>query len=137
MADVDFYRGVLFAELGEHCRDVDRAHALGLHHPEREGAADAAADGVDGVACRGCRREGRACFRKEGVARVGQLDLVGRAVEQARAELAFEVADIGRDGGLHDVETIGRAREAALLGHRDEHCELPELHVGGGYRQLR
>jgi hypothetical protein len=26
------------------------------------------------------------------------------------------------------VQTISRARETALLGHRDEHCELPELH---------
>jgi len=53
---------------------------------------------------------------------------MGGTVEQGGAQLSFEVAHAGRDGGLHDVQPVGGAGEAALLGDGDEGGQLPQLH---------
>ncbi len=120
---------MLGAKLGKHAGNLDGAHPLCLQVAEHDGAAHRAPDCVDGVAGCGSRRERRACLGEQRAAGVAERDLVGRAIEQARVELALEVAHSGRDRGLDDVETIGRTREAALLRHCDKHRELPEFHA--------
>ena len=43
------------------------------------------------------------------------------AVEEARAELLFEVAHVRRDVRLHRIQSLRRPREVQLLGKRNEH----------------
>jgi hypothetical protein len=50
LAGAELDVGVVRAEGGKQRRDVDRPGCSGLHDPERHGAAQAAADGVDGFA---------------------------------------------------------------------------------------
>ena len=119
---------VLGVKLGQRLGNIDEAHPLCLQRPEHDGPAHRALDRIDGVARRARRLERRARLREQRAAGIAQRDFVSRAVEQARPELALEVANPCRDGGLHDVEPIRSAREAALLGHRYEHRQLPELH---------
>jgi hypothetical protein len=85
----------------------------------------AAAGLVDGVFCRLRSGQRRARFGQQRATGVSQLDPVRGAVEQHHPELLLEVAHAGRNRGLHDVQPIGRASEAALLGNRDEGSELP------------
>ena len=124
MADLDLDAGVLGAERGQHPGEVDRAHPLGLHRAEHDRSAQAAAGLVDGVAGRLRGGQRRARFGQQRAPGVGQLDVVSGAVEQHHAELLLEVAHAGRDGRLDDVQAVGRASEAALLGDRDEGGEL-------------
>ena len=104
--DVHLDERVVFAELGEQARDVDRPHALGLHRAEQDRPADPDSNGVHGIAGRGRCGERRPRFRKQGTAGVGQLNLVGRAVKEAGSKFSFEVAHPSRDRGLHDVQPI-------------------------------
>jgi hypothetical protein len=43
--------------------------------------------------------------------------------EQLDAEFGFEPPYLGRQAGLGDPQSLGRARDAALLGDRDEVAE--------------
>jgi hypothetical protein len=52
-----------------------------------------------------------------------------RTVDQCRADVLLELADLGADPGLADVHALGRAREVRLLGHRDEVLELSQFHI--------
>ena len=51
-----------------------------------------------------------------------------RAVEQGLPQLGLEPAHLGAHPRLCDVEPLGRAREARLLGDRHEVLELSQLH---------
>src|SRR5699024_8330349 len=50
------------------------------------------------------------------------------AVEQVNTDLAFERADRGGQGLLRQVQPLGRAGDAALLGHPDEVFQLTQIH---------
>ena len=130
VSDRDLDPGVAGAERGQQPGEVDRAHPLGLHRAEHDLAAQPSLRFVDGVA--GGLRCGqrRARLGQQRSARVGQLDVMGRTVEQACPELVLELADARGHRRLDDVEPVGRAREAALFGHGDERGELPQLHTG-------
>ena len=103
--------------------------------------ADAATDGnvpahqagelVDRESRPGSRSEGGSCVEKNGRARLGQSDSSARAVKQVLAELSLEVADLGADSRLGDMEPGGGSREACLVGHGNEVLELPEFHNHG------
>ncbi len=82
VTDLHLDERVVCAELGEQTGEVDRAHALSLHRAEQNRPAHAAADSVHGVAGGRRCRERRPRLREQGVACVGQLNLVGGAIEQ-------------------------------------------------------
>ncbi len=50
-------------------------------------------------------------------------------VEQGHSEFALERADLAGDGGLHEVQALGRAGHAAGIGHRDQGGQLFEIHT--------
>ena len=52
----------------------------------------------------------------------------GSAIDEGCAEFALEACHVGRHIGLDGVERLGRSRERARLGHRDEGGELAEVH---------
>jgi len=56
-------------------------------------------------------------------------------LEELDAELALEAPDLRGQPGLRDPEPLGGAREAALLGDRDEIPQVTEVH--GRPRTLR
>jgi hypothetical protein len=58
----------------------------------------------------------------------GQRHGAAGAVEQRRAELALQLADLGADARLGDVHAAGRPGEVGGLGDGDEVLELAELH---------
>ena len=51
-------------------------------------------------------------------------------VDQAGAQFALEVGDVGGKCLLCDGEALGRAREAALLRHGDEVIKAAEVQAG-------
>jgi hypothetical protein len=66
--------------------------------------------------------------RQQCVAGGGQPDAALVPVEQRLAELALEPADLRAHRRLSDRQAERRARDLALLGHRDEVGEVPQLH---------
>ena len=117
---------VLGVEAGER---VGKPAADGRHHPDGDAAADQARQLVGGGADARGAGEGGA---REGQHRPpgrGRRDGPGPAVEQRLAELGLEPPHLRADAGLGDVLTRGGAREARLLGHRDDVGELAQLHT--------
>ena len=49
--------------------------------------------------------------------------------EELHAELRFELLDVARHVRLHGVQPVGRGREGALLGHREQGFELSQVHA--------
>ena len=64
----------------------------------------------------------------EGLARLGQRQLVDAAREQQRAKLLFEFLDALADRGLSPAHPLGRARERSLLDDGEKVLELKEIH---------
>lgn len=62
--------------------------------------------------------------REQQRADMGESDAAGGALEQGGAELAFQVADLGGDCGLRDVQLLGCAGEPAEPGDGFEVHEL-------------
>ena len=67
----------------------------------------------------------------EDFAGVGEGAVAGRALEEDFAELALELGDGLRDGGLGAVQAGGGAGKAALFGDGEEGFELEEVHWCG------
>src|SRR4029079_18131680 len=62
-----------------------------------------------------------------------QVDLLAELLEQHVARMFLELADLGRDGRLRQVELLGRAREAQEPRDRREDLQLAQgrvLHPG-------
>ncbi|GAA1112033.1 hypothetical protein GCM10009630_06380 [Kribbella jejuensis] len=92
---------------------------------EAEGPARPGGGGSGGF--NGC--EDRSGGREEALARFGEADGAGGAVEELDAELAFEPGDLLTHAGLADAELLGGAAEVQYLRDRDEVLDLPKLHV--------
>jgi hypothetical protein len=80
--------------------------ALGLRHP----------------------REDRPGVGQKGLPGGGESDAAARALDERDPDLLLEAAHRLAHRRLDHAEARRRARERALLGHRDERAELPELH---------
>ena len=48
--------------------------------------------------------------------------------EELYAQLRFQLLDVARHVGLHRVEAVGRRRERAFLGDREQRFELAQVH---------
>ena len=71
------------------------------------------------------------CMVEKGPAGGGQFDAVRAAAQQLDADLVFEIADLAAQRRLRRVQPfLGRERQAALLGDRDEIAKVPQLHSG-------
>ena len=63
---------------------------------------------------------------EKGLAGGGQLDAAHAAAHQLNADLVFEIADLPAEGRLRGVQPfLGRERQAALFGDRDEIAKVP------------
>jgi hypothetical protein len=58
---------------------------------------------------------------------------MARAFEHVRAEPVFQLLDGATEGGLRDVETFGRAREARLLRDRLKIAKVAQFHATSRY----
>src|SRR6185436_19997079 len=76
-----------------------------------------------------CLSEGKSGFGQEAASRRGELHAARDTLEQWTADLALQVEDLTAQGRLRDPQSLGRAPEVQLLGHRDEIAEMPKLHV--------
>ncbi len=60
----------------------------------------------------------------------GQLDAADAAGHQRDADLVLQIADLAAQRRLRRVQNLlGRDRQAARLGDRDEIAEMPQLHI--------
>ncbi len=105
----------------------------GLEQGERD---EAYAQGRGGGACGAGEvlralggGEGDARLGREGAARLGEGDALGRAFEQGSAEVAFEAADGLRERRLADPEALGGAGEAAFVHHGEEMAVALQVHI--------
>jgi hypothetical protein len=114
-------------EGGEHARDVGRERR---DRADRDTPAQQAGELVDGAAHRLGGRDRRAGVDEHGGADLGRADGPRAAVEERVAELGLEALDLGADARLGDVQALGRAGEASLVGDRDEIAQLAQLHNG-------
>jgi hypothetical protein len=64
---------------------------------------------------------------QQALPRGGQRDAAGRALEEVDAELGLELADRLAQRRRGHVQPVGRAREAQLLGDRDEVAQVTQL----------
>jgi hypothetical protein len=74
--------------------------------------------------------EDRARLVAEDGAALGELHAAREPAEEREAQLALEVAHLLRQRRLADAERLRRAREVAVLGHREEVAQVPQLHGG-------
>ena len=61
------------------------------------------------------------------LARDRQLDAVGGAAQEIAAQQLLEPADLPAEGGLGEVQAVGRAPEVELLGDGDERPQVTQL----------
>jgi hypothetical protein len=59
---------------------------------------------------------------------MGENHSARASLEECRADLALEVADLAAQRRLRDVQPLRRAPEVQLLGDRDEIPEMTQLH---------
>jgi hypothetical protein len=63
---------------------------------------------------------------EKGFAGGGQFDAVHAAAHQLNADFVFQIADLPAQRRLRGVQPfLGRERQAALLGDRDEIAKVP------------
>jgi hypothetical protein len=62
--------------------------------------------------------------------RLGHGDCAAVATEQLRSDLGLEPLDLVREGGLRDVELLGRPGEVPVPGDGLDVSELTKLHGG-------
>jgi len=128
--------------LEERDPDVRQVHAeeaehFGQHARVGGGFDEADAQASDLSACRAfggalgtCRlREREARFGEKGAPRRGERHTARDALEQRRADLALEVADLTGKRRLCDMEPRRRSAEVELFGDGDEVPEMAEFHT--------
>jgi hypothetical protein len=114
--------------------DLEGVQSLG--QPRRKGAAHRA-DGQ--IAARlhpavafeeqGVGRQNRPRRLDIGTAAAGQPGRTAGAVEQSQAQLVFQVAHLLADRRLGQIHRLGGAGERTIFRHRDQGCELPQVHA--------
>src|ERR1700733_6576327 len=65
-------------------------------------------------------------LRQIHLAGVGQDDALAYALEQADAEMDFELANLAADRALSQIELAGGARKAAVLGRHDKRRQFAD-----------
>ncbi len=120
MAHADLDRRVVVAKARQEAGDAERLHRLRLHHPERDRAAQPGPDLAHRVLGEVDRLEHVARLRQQRPAGVGQLAAAVAAGEELGAQLPLQRQHRRRDRGLDQVQAVGGAGEAALLGDGDE-----------------
>lgn len=75
-----------------------------------------------------CQLQDVASPRKQLPARLGQRDAAAVAQQQGLAQLHLQCAHLAAQRGLRHAQLVGRAAEAAQLGHLDEIFELFQIH---------
>ncbi|MNY68908.1 hypothetical protein D3C86_2067530 [compost metagenome] len=68
------------------------------------------------------------CALDVGLARIGRLDCARGPVEQAHAQGFFQLPDLLRQGRLGDVQRLGGAGEAAVVGDRQQIAQMSQQH---------
>jgi len=71
-------------------------------------------------------------MRQKLLAGRGQPHLPSTAVNQVKAQAAFEPLDPLTDRGLTNEQSLGGAAEMSFLGHRHEELELAKVHTSNG-----
>ena len=66
---------------------------------------------------------------KERLAAAIQLNRVVLALEQRRTQLLLQILDLPAQRRLRDVQPLGGAGEALLVGHGDEVAQVAKLHA--------
>jgi hypothetical protein len=56
-------------------------------------------------------------------------DLAGVAIEEAQAELGFELRDVAADGRLRQMQALGGRPEVAGIGHGQEAPQLAQRDI--------
>ena len=116
---------------------AEEAEHLGQHARVGGGFDEADAQPSDLSPCGafggalGARRLGEceARFGEKRAPRRGELHAASDALEQRRADLALEVADLTGERRLRDVEPRGSAAEVELFGDGNEVPEVAEFHT--------
>jgi hypothetical protein len=106
---------------GQHRRDR-RGHA------HADGAAAAVGEAVDGGGRRGDLLEDFRRMSEQFRAGLGERDAAGGPDQQRRAELPLQAPDQVAEGGLPDVQLLGRAPEVQLGSNSHECFQLAKLH---------
>ena len=131
VAQVQRNAGPAPSELGKNRRQP----ACRQRRQQRHGhAAALQGDGIAQGRYGGAHLGANAVGRFEKVHALGrQIHMPRAAVKQAQAQVALQRADEGAERGLRQVAQRGGAREAALLGQREEGVELAAGEVGGAH----
>jgi len=99
--------------------------------PEADAADQPLLEVVPGRAGGVGRRQHRTGSLEKQLARVGQVHAARVSLEQLHAQLGLQAPDLGRQARLGHPETFRGAREAALLGDRDEVPQVTQFHGSG------
>lgn len=125
--DVQAHIGRVGQEAARHCGND------GVVGPERRADRETAELALSGETAAFNRPasllDGESRLLNEYAARRGELDRAASAIEQRRAELAFEAADLLTEARLRDVEAMRRSAKVAFLGDRENVSEVAELDV--------
>ena len=127
LAETDLDARMRAAEAGEQPGDVEVAGRQ--QRPDPDPPTQDAAELVDLFARGVDLGEHPAGAPRDGDARVGRDDAAARALEQRRAQLLLEPADLVRQRRLGEMELLRGAREVAVPRHRLHASQLPELHA--------
>jgi hypothetical protein len=121
----DLDAGMVAVEAGEQGGQVDPVRG---DRADRDPPAQQPGELLDREPRPRHRGERRPRIRQHGLAGLGEPYRAAGPVEQLRAELPLQPADLRAHPGLGDAHPLGGPGEAPLLGHRDEVLELPQLH---------
>ncbi len=119
---------MLLPEAGDERGRVDRAH--GRDGAEGDAAAVERAQAVDLGAQRVGLLQHPPGADEHGLAGRGEADGAARARHELDAQLLLQAPHLLAQGGLHDVQLLGRAREARVTRDGLEVAELAEFHGG-------
>lgn len=71
------------------------------------------------------------CVIEQAFAGGGELDAAATALEQGDAKRLLQPPDPGADGSEREMAAVGAARDAAVVGHRDEKLQVDQVEAHG------
>ena len=86
---------------------------------------------------RGDRREDRPGVQEQRAPGIRQLDAARRPMEERRAQLVLELADLRAERLLRQVQPSRGAGEVQLLGHGDERAQVTQLEARAHAHMMR